>query len=198
MLTYVKKTMLFNPIFLSVVVLLLIGVPLLSQAIVKVLRDQVNINGPLIFTSSHSGVRSWNAEPFSPAYYIIGTTREDDDGNITGRIRIAFYREHIGEVERKEGIIDSVKYTASSWVEGDKGKANAWVIAPGKGKKHDENPNGASKISRLDPDLPSFMYAKDSCWRGVNGVGQRTLIGSASLFQGGFPPVSVQVSFSEK
>ena len=141
MLTPIRKIMLFKPRFLLIVVLL-IGMPILSHALLKVLKVQINRNGPLVATYTHSGVQTWSDEPLSDAYYILQAKRLDDDGEITGLIYIHFSRQHIGVVQRRNGPVNSVKYTASSWVEGLEGKANAWVIAPGNGRSHDENPNG--------------------------------------------------------
>lgn len=178
--------------------MLLIGVPFFSYAVLKRLGDTVEIDGPLVDLHSYSsGARSWNDEPRSSASYTISANREDANGNVIGQIEISFYREHIGDVQRREGLVDSVKYYADAWASGEAGRANAWVIAPGKGRAHDENPDGASEVSWFDPNLPSAMYASDTSIRSVDGVGNRSLQASASLSEGGAPRVSLKVTLEE-
>ena len=181
------------------ITLLLIGVFvaggfLLQSAIsdAPVPSVDITVTGPITSSAGYSA--NWDILDESP-YVWVSATRYDTDGNVIGNLSLGGSRSPIFD-EDDDDVVVEVRYSVDASATGARGKANAWVIAPGNGREHDQMGVGSHPVNWNDPDLPGGMYASDTSVRNVHGVGQRTMEASGSLRDGGEPTVSVKFTVS--
>lgn len=144
-----------------------LGGTLLSKAIGA--NISFTIDGPASNLWWDPGANWDNHKAYSGVY--IYASRIGNNGEIIGTLGVSGGRYPIFNEDEE---LTKHEYVACAYACGAKGRANAWVQVPGKGKAHDQGGPGDA------PVINSCMDASDSCIRWAWGAGLRSMSGSAA------------------